>query len=93
MYTSSGPYYTFEEKLKGSIEVGMLGDLVVLSEDFMGVQEERIREIKAVVTVVGREGGLSAVRVAHHTIRNIVGIGFITELNGLLNRHVTNIYV
>lgn len=53
MYTSSGPYYTFEEKLKGSIEVGKLGDLVVLSEDFLGVEEERIKEVKAVMTVVG----------------------------------------
>lgn len=53
MYTSSGPYYTFEEKLKGTIEAGKLADLVVLSEDFLTVPEERIKEVRAVMTVVG----------------------------------------
>jgi predicted amidohydrolase YtcJ len=53
MYTSSGPYYTFEEKLKGSIEPGKLADLVVLSDDFMTVPEDRIKDIKAVTTIVG----------------------------------------
>lgn len=57
MYTSSGPYCTFEEKLKGSIEPGKLGDLVVLSEDFMGVAEEKIKEIRAVMTVVWEDCG------------------------------------
>ena len=53
MYTSSGPYYTFEEKRKGSIEPGKLADLAILSDDFMTVPEERIKDIKALTTIVG----------------------------------------
>jgi predicted amidohydrolase YtcJ len=44
---------SFDEKQRGSIEVGKLGDLTILSDDFMSCEEEAIRRIKAVTTVVG----------------------------------------
>lgn len=44
---------TFEEDQKGSIEVGKLADLIVLSEDIMSVPEERIEDIDVVLTMVG----------------------------------------
>ncbi len=52
-----------DEMLKGTLEVGRLGDLAVLSDDFFSCPEESIPKIYSVLTVVGgqvvhREGGL-----------------------------------
>lgn len=53
LYTNAGPYYTFEEKKKGSIEVGKLADMVVLSGDYLSVPEDEIRNILPLQTIVG----------------------------------------
>jgi predicted amidohydrolase YtcJ len=53
MMTLDAAYLSFDEKKKGSLEVGKLGDLAVLSEDYLGCAEERIKEIKVRTTVVG----------------------------------------
>jgi predicted amidohydrolase YtcJ len=53
MMTRSAARLSFDEDKKGSIEVGKLGDLVVLSHDFLAVPPDQIKEIKAVVTVLG----------------------------------------
>ena len=52
-YTLDGAYATFEESIKGSIEVGKLADLVVLSEDLTAVEPENIRKIEVIATMVG----------------------------------------
>jgi predicted amidohydrolase YtcJ len=44
---------TFDETRKGSIEVGKLGDLAILSDDPLSVPAERIKDITAVNTIVG----------------------------------------
>ena len=46
---------TFEEEDKGSIEVGKLADLIVLSEDITTIPEERIENIEVLLTMVGGE--------------------------------------
>ena len=53
LYTNAGPYYTFDERRKGAIEVGRLADMVVLSDDYLSVPDERIKDIKVVQTIVG----------------------------------------
>jgi hypothetical protein len=52
LYTNAGPYYTFEEKKKGSIEVGRLADMVVLSADYLTVPEAQIKDIVPLQTIV-----------------------------------------
>jgi predicted amidohydrolase YtcJ len=54
-YTINGAYATLEEKIKGSIEVGKLADLVLLAEDLNQIKPERIKDIPIVATMVGGE--------------------------------------
>ena len=51
--TLAPAWLTFEERAKGSIEVGKLADLVVLDADIMSVPEARIRDLKVLMTMVG----------------------------------------
>jgi predicted amidohydrolase YtcJ len=53
MMTVDAAYLTFDEPTRGSIEVGKVGDLVVLSDDLLTCPEDRIRAITAETTVIG----------------------------------------
>ncbi len=53
MYTINNAYATFEEDIKGSIEVGKLADLVVLSDDILTCPEDHIKDIRSEITMVG----------------------------------------
>lgn len=55
MYTINNAYASFEEKLKGSLEPGKLADLAILSEDFLDCPVDRIKDIRADLTLVGGE--------------------------------------
>ncbi|HEV3348508.1 MAG TPA: amidohydrolase family protein, partial [Methylomirabilota bacterium] len=48
-----GAYLTFEEGLKGTLEVGKLADVAVLDEDLMTIPEDAIPGIRADLVVVG----------------------------------------
>ena len=50
-YTMGGAYASFEEDIKGSIEVGKLADMVVLSQDIKGVHPDEIKDIKVDMTI------------------------------------------
>jgi len=48
-------YTSFEEKIKGSIEVGKLADLVLLDKDPTKVDPDTIKDIPIAATIVGGE--------------------------------------
>jgi predicted amidohydrolase YtcJ len=52
-YTWNGAYAAKEETLKGSIAVGKLADITVLSKDIMTIPEDDIPSTTAVYTIVG----------------------------------------
>jgi predicted amidohydrolase YtcJ len=52
-YTLGSAWFSGEEGKKGSVEVGKLADLAVLSADYFSVPEEEIKRIESVFTVVG----------------------------------------
>lgn len=55
MFTIWPAYAAFEEKLRGSIEVGKLADLTILSADIMKIHEMEILNTHCVMTVIGGE--------------------------------------
>jgi predicted amidohydrolase YtcJ len=52
-YTRNGAYFTFEEREKGTLEPNRLADFVVLSEDLLTIDPERIKDVKVDLTVLG----------------------------------------
>jgi predicted amidohydrolase YtcJ len=55
MFSIWPAYAAFEEKDKGSIEVGKLADFTVLSQDIMKIPEPEILETRAEMTIIGGE--------------------------------------
>ena len=51
--TVNNAYLTFEEHLKGSIELGKLADLVVLPEDILTCPPKNIEQMAVAMTMVG----------------------------------------
>jgi len=60
LYTTDNGWFLREEDDLGTIEVGKLADLVVLNEDYFIVPDDRLRQIRSVLTVVGG-------RIVHNT--------------------------
>lgn len=52
-YTVEGAYASFEESIKGSIEPGMLADMVVLSKDILSIDPHEIKDVKVESTIFG----------------------------------------
>ncbi|MBB3220765.1 amidohydrolase [Pseudoduganella umbonata] len=53
LWTAGSAWFSNEQGKKGRIQEGMLADLAVLSADFFRVDEEAIKSIESVLTVVG----------------------------------------
>ena len=53
LYTIGAAYMSFEEDVKGSIEIGKFADLTVLSNNPMETQPGKIKDIKVEMTIVG----------------------------------------
>ena len=52
-YTQGSAFAAFQEKEKGSIAPGKLGDVVVLSDDLFTIPPARIKDAHVVMTIVG----------------------------------------
>ncbi len=52
-YTATGAFLTFQEHELGSIEVGKLADLVVLSDDLLSIDPNAIRDVRVEQTYLG----------------------------------------
>lgn len=70
-HTATAAYAAFEEKEKGSIEEGKLADLAVWNENLYTVREDRILDMKVLLTIVdgrmvfnARGSGLAAQKAA-----------------------------
>jgi predicted amidohydrolase YtcJ len=53
IYTLNSAWMSFDDDERGSLEVGKLADLAVLSADYMAVPIEEIAEIESLLTMVG----------------------------------------
>ncbi|PLX33240.1 MAG: amidohydrolase [Clostridiales bacterium] len=52
-FTMGSAYASFEEELKGSVEDGKLADFVVLSEDILEIEPDKIQDIEVEMTFMG----------------------------------------
>lgn len=52
MYTKDAAWFTFDEHQLGSLEIGKLADMVILSHDYDTVPDEALRLMHSVVTIV-----------------------------------------
>jgi len=52
-YTRNGAHITFEEGVKGTLEPGMLADMIVLSDDLLTIDSEQILDVLIETTIVG----------------------------------------
>ena len=54
-YTINNAFAAFEEDIKGSLTVGKLADITVLSQDILTVSEDEIPNTEIVYTIIGGE--------------------------------------
>ncbi len=52
-YTLGSAWFSFDEKKRGSLEVGKYADLAVLSKDYTTVPVDQVHTIESVLTMVG----------------------------------------
>ena len=53
LYTQGSAWVSNEETVKGTLENGMYADFAILSDDYFKVPEAQIKNLKAVLTVLG----------------------------------------
>ena len=55
LYTQGSAWFAFDDHRLGSIEVGKLANLVVLSDDYLTIPEIEVRSLSSVMTILGGE--------------------------------------
>ena len=53
LYTRGSAWFSNEQNKKGEIKVGMLADMAVLDQDYFAVEDEEIKNIESILTIVG----------------------------------------
>lgn len=53
LYTLGSAYAEFQENIKGSVSVGKLADLIILSDDILTIDPQRIGQVKVLLTMLG----------------------------------------
>jgi hypothetical protein len=53
LYTRGSAWFSFDDDVRGSLEVGKLADLAVLSADYLTVPVEQIGDLESVLTLLG----------------------------------------
>jgi predicted amidohydrolase YtcJ len=64
LYTLGSAWFAHDDDVRGSLEVGKLADLAVLSHDMLTVPVDQIGGIESVLTMVGGEVVYAAGRYA-----------------------------
>ena len=52
IFTAEGAYASFEEDIKGTLEVGKLADIVVLDRNLYDIEPEAIKDVKVDLTIM-----------------------------------------
>ena len=52
LYTIGSAYAEFQENVKGTISVGKLADIIILSDDIFSISPDKIRNTKVLTTIV-----------------------------------------
>ena len=71
MYTAWAAHLQHSEKDRGSIEVGKLGDFVVLDRDYLTCPEDEIRNIEPVMTIVSGRASIRGRSVFFRFVRSL----------------------
>jgi predicted amidohydrolase YtcJ len=61
-YTRNGAYASFDENIKGTLEVGKLADFVILSDDLTKIDPVKIRDLQVLQTYLGGKKVFDALR-------------------------------
>ena len=64
LYTTGPAYMQFNEKDRGTLEAGKLGDLVVIDRDYYSCPEDDIRKIRPVMTIINGKIAYSDATIA-----------------------------
>jgi len=52
LFTINGAYVSFEEDIKGSIEPGKLADLIILNQDPLSVDPDKLKDLEVQLTMI-----------------------------------------
>lgn len=53
LWTKGSSWFSGEDQVKGSLEIGAFADLAVLSDDYLHIDEEAIKDLHAELTIMG----------------------------------------